>query len=65
MTIEEIQELDFEQALRLIRFTPLGSDLFTQGTELHQAMADRWSYLSSITPIEEQAKISKKIGWDQ
>lgn len=64
MTVEEIKNLNYEQALRLIRFTPVGSPLFIHGTGLHAALAERWAYLEGITPQEERIAISKKIGWE-
>lgn len=58
-----IDDMSYEQMLRLYRFEPSGSPWFTGevGDYFHLMMLEKKNALSN----EEQVEISKRVGWER
>ena len=63
MTIEEVNNLSYEEALRLWRFSPVGS--VKSGSELAEAFERRFTELRREESDAEKVRVSKALGWRQ
>ena len=58
---ESIDTMSYEDMLRLYRFEPIGSKLFT--SDIGAYFMDRFDYLRDTVSLQERVAASKNVGW--
>ena len=61
LTRKEVDRMNYEELLRLVRFEPLGSEIFT--SDIGGYIMDRFDMLRDTLPLAEKVAASKHIGW--
>lgn len=62
MTKDQIDRMGYEEMLRLWRFEPVGSPVFSG--EIGKYFAKRMQEQKQLLSHEDQVQASKNVGWD-